>query len=775
MKELFTLGKLNASDFIPMKEDVRKKYELKLMLEEETGAVRLEKPAPLDAMYGKYWYRSGINQTMKDELKNVVESITKVHKLKENDIWLDIACFTEGNFVNTSKGNIDIKNIKIGDRVLSHDGEYHKVIKKFKRIFEGDFIRLKLRGLNLNTIVTHNHEFLTDNGWVKAENLLVGSKLKLGTNYKKSNIKYLDLYKMLKKSHKFDVKDMGDGFIISVSNGLKNKLPKLLKIDNDFARIIGYYIGEGSESGGTGIQFAFGQKELQKALQVEKYFIEKFNIKTEIIKYDTRIVARVNSRLLSTIFRYLCGHKAFDKKIPRQIINENFISTFLHSLWFTDGHFSLHKTKYGKYRKNYIFSTVSKKLIIDLWEILKSYNIHGSVQCVRNDRGFSVKDGSIYRLTVERNSSVDKLENIFNNIKIKNDDTIDEYLTIIDIKKTKEKHIVYNMEVEDTNTYVCNGVVVHNCNDGTMFDYMPENIIKIGVDPCDDSYKKESEKRADVIIQDYFSYNVYKKCKFGKMKAKIITIIAMFYDLDKPDPFLQDIYKILDEDGLFVMQMSYTPLMLKQLAFDNICHEHIYYYSLFNIKKILERNGFSVVDCTLDDINGGSFRVFMKKKGMEEKFHTRPYRDVANFRVDSLLEYEKTLKLDEKETWNDFFNRINNLKEQTVNFIKEVKKQGKTVWGYGASTKGNTTLQYFGLDNTLIDGIAERSTYKWGLKTSGTNIPIYSEEEMRQAKPDYLLILPWHFINVFKEREKDYLIGGGKFIVPCPKFEVVEY
>ena len=313
------------------------------------------------------------------------------------------------------------------------------------------------------------------------------------------------------------------------------------------------------------------------------------------------------------------------------------------------------------------------------------------------------------------------------------------------------------------------------CNDGTMFDFIPDKIIKIGIDPSDDSYKKESEKKADLIIQDFFSYDVFKKSKFGKMKANVITTIAMFYDLDKPDKFLQDVYRVLDDDGLLVMQMSYTPLMLKQLAFDNICHEHIYYYSLFNIKKILERNGFGVVDCTLNDINGGSFRVFIKKNGHENDFYTQPFRDVANFRVDSLLEYEKTLKLDEKETWLNFHLNLDVLKDIVYHFIKREKENGKTIWGYGASTKGNTTLQYFGLDNTLITSIAERSTYKWGLKTVGTNIPICSEEEMRKAKPDYLLILPWHFINEFKEREKDYLIGGGKFIVPCPKFEVIGY
>lgn len=313
------------------------------------------------------------------------------------------------------------------------------------------------------------------------------------------------------------------------------------------------------------------------------------------------------------------------------------------------------------------------------------------------------------------------------------------------------------------------------CNDGTMFEYMPKNIIKIGIDPADDSYKNESEKNADLVIQDFFSYDVFKKSKFGKLKVNVITIIAMFYDLDEPEFFLQDIHKILDDDGLLVMQMSYTPLMLKQMAFDNICHEHIYYYSLFNIKELLEKNGFKIVDTQVNDVNGGSFRVYIKKNGHENKFYTQPYRDVANFRVDSLLEYEKTLKLDQVETWLNFYDGINELKKTTVDFIKTAKEQGKTIWGYGASTKGNTTLQYFGLDSNLIDGIAERSTYKWGLKTSGTNIPIYSEDEMRKANPDYLLILPWHFINEFEEREKDYLINGGRFIVPCPKFKIIGF
>jgi hypothetical protein len=312
------------------------------------------------------------------------------------------------------------------------------------------------------------------------------------------------------------------------------------------------------------------------------------------------------------------------------------------------------------------------------------------------------------------------------------------------------------------------------CNDGTLLSYVPTNLVRIGIDPVDDSFKKESEKHADLIIQDYFTYECFSKSRFGDSKAKVVTSIAMFYDLENPDVFIEDVNKILDDDGLWVLQLSYTPLMIKQMAFDNICHEHIYYYSLFNMKNLLESKGFRIVDCQLNDINGGSFRIYvMKDSGDIAKFSTQPNRDVCEFRVNSILEYEKKLNLDSTETWVKFYNDINDLKERTVSFIKGEREKGKVIWGYGASTKGNTLLQYFGLDHTLIDGIAERSIYKWGLKTVGTGIPIYSEDYMRKSKPDYLLVLPWHFINEFKERESEFLKRGGKFIVPCPKFEII--
>ena len=312
------------------------------------------------------------------------------------------------------------------------------------------------------------------------------------------------------------------------------------------------------------------------------------------------------------------------------------------------------------------------------------------------------------------------------------------------------------------------------CNDGTLLSYVPNNLLRVGIDPVDDSYKIESEKHSNLIIQDYFSHDVFKNSKFGNLKAKVITTIAMFYDLEEPKTFVNDIVKVLDDNGVWVLQLSYTPLMIEQLAFDNICHEHVYYYSLFNIKKMFKECGMDIVDVQLNDTNGGSFRIYcMKENSDKTKFGTQPYRDICRFRINSLLQYEESLKLDSVDTWVDFYNRINELKEKTVSFIKSEKEKGKKIWGYGASTKGNTLLQYFGLDHTLIDGIAERSPYKFGLKTVGTNIPIYSEQEMRNQKPDYLLVLPWHFIDEFVEREIEFLQNGGKFIVPCPKFEII--
>ncbi len=312
------------------------------------------------------------------------------------------------------------------------------------------------------------------------------------------------------------------------------------------------------------------------------------------------------------------------------------------------------------------------------------------------------------------------------------------------------------------------------CNDGSLLSNVPDKFIALGIDPAEDSFKFEAEQHADEVIQDYFSKEAYKRSRFKKQKAKVVTAIAMFYDLEEPLDFLHDVYDVMDDDGLLVLQLSYTPLMINQLAFDNIVHEHYAYYTLYTLHDLLFTSGFEIMDCQLNDVNGGSFRVYvMKQKGNKKLFGTQPYRDVCRFRWTSIRAGETETGYNRPEVWRLFSEELGMLKKTVIDFITVEKQSGKTIWAYGASTKGNTLLQYFGLTNNIIDGIAERNMDKWGLRTVGTNIPIHPEDEMRKAKPDYLLILPWHFVKEFQEREKDYLLGGGKFIIPCPQFEII--
>jgi len=313
------------------------------------------------------------------------------------------------------------------------------------------------------------------------------------------------------------------------------------------------------------------------------------------------------------------------------------------------------------------------------------------------------------------------------------------------------------------------------CNDGTLLRQVPDYMKKVGIDPADDSFLAESSKHA-TVVQDFFTKDAWNRLGLGPdAKAKVITCIAMFYDLDDPRPFIRDAHSILADDGVFVLQMSYTPLMLKQLAFDNICHEHVYYYDLRSIKKLFESEGFVLRDCSLNDANGGSFRVTFQKDTADEKtYATQQVRDVCWFRVESTLAYESAWwDITDENLWKDFGDNIWSLKEQVLTFLQQAKIEGKKVYGYGASTKGNTLLQLFGITPDLVTAIAERSPYKFGLQTVGTNIPICSEAEMRAANPDYLLVLPWHFLDEFVKRESDFIAKGGKLVVPCPTFQVI--
>ncbi len=300
------------------------------------------------------------------------------------------------------------------------------------------------------------------------------------------------------------------------------------------------------------------------------------------------------------------------------------------------------------------------------------------------------------------------------------------------------------------------------CNDGTLLkSYNDRALTKVGFDPVK-KFAKYIEGTGIRFINAYFNKQSYEEY-FGEKKANIITAISMFYDLDDPNTFISDLKEILDRNGILIIQQNYMVGMLLQNAFDNIVHEHREYYSLLSLENLLDRHGFEVFDVELHDLNGGSFRTYICHQGA---------RKIASS-VIQLRESENKLGLQEKGIYQQFAGRIHELKEELYTFVTCEVKKGKTIYVYGASTRGNTLLQYCGLDNTLIKKAVERNEEKWGKKIASVGIPIISEEQARKEEPDYMLVLPWFFKEEFVKREAAYIEQGGRLLFPMPKMEIV--
>ncbi len=300
-------------------------------------------------------------------------------------------------------------------------------------------------------------------------------------------------------------------------------------------------------------------------------------------------------------------------------------------------------------------------------------------------------------------------------------------------------------------------------NDATSLKSYEGSFRKVGIDPTGKKFK-EYYTHDLTLIPDFFTANKFKEI-FPNDKAKIITSIAMFYDLEDPSSFVSDIAKCLADDGIWHFEQSYMPSMLRTNSYDTICHEHLEFYSLKVVKNILEKNGLRIVDVQMNDINGGSFAVTACKQIADYESN--------NPIINWLLKQEDEMGLDTIKPYLEFAERSKLHKENLVNLIKSLVADGKKVFGYGASTKGNVLLQYCGLTEKEIPFIAEVNPEKFGSFTPGSNIPIISEKEAKEMKPDYFLVLPWHFKNNILSREDEFISNGGKFIFPLPHIEIV--
>lgn len=300
-------------------------------------------------------------------------------------------------------------------------------------------------------------------------------------------------------------------------------------------------------------------------------------------------------------------------------------------------------------------------------------------------------------------------------------------------------------------------------NDATSLKAYKSKCKKVGIDPTGTKFKEHYTNEIK-LIPDFFSETVFRKF-FPNKKAKIITSIAMFYDLENPAAFVKDVFNCLHDEGIWHFEQSYMPSMLRTNSYDTICHEHLEFYSFKVVKNLLEDCGMKILDVQMNAVNGGSFAVTATKKTTSLKSNA----PIINW----MLQQEEDMGLDTVKPYKDFEERVFKHRKNLTSLINALVDDGKKVFGYGASTKGNVLLQFCGLTCKQIPYIAEVNEQKFGCYTPGTNIPIISEKEARELKPDYFLVLPWHFKNSILEREIKFAEQGGKFIFPLPEIEIV--
>jgi SAM-dependent methyltransferase len=301
-------------------------------------------------------------------------------------------------------------------------------------------------------------------------------------------------------------------------------------------------------------------------------------------------------------------------------------------------------------------------------------------------------------------------------------------------------------------------------NDGTLLNsYGVPGIHKVGIDPTGEKFREFYEGSAQLIAK-FFSADRFLSASGGQ-RAAIVTSIAMFYDLEHPATFVRDIARVLAPDGIWHFEQSYMPSMLRTTSYDTVCHEHLEYYSLGVVEKLLKECGLRVVEVQMNGVNGGSFAV------------TACHADAGFGRnsavIDWMLEQEEGMGLSTLKPYSEFRERVFRHRADLLRLIERLVADGRRILGYGASTKGNVLLQFCGITSALVPAIAEVNPDKFGAYTPGSLIPIVSETEAKEMKPDYFLVLPWHFKESILQREKGYLASGGKLIFPLPEIEIV--
>ena len=339
----------------------------------------------------------------------------------------------------------------------------------------------------------------------------------------------------------------------------------------------------------------------------------------------------------------------------------------------------------------------------------------------------------------------------------------DEYGYRSGLNGSMIRHLREKAEKIKADTNLDSGDIVVDIagNDGTFLGFFPHDLQLMSIDPTSRKFKDYIPEHVNHIA-DFFSADTYRE-RFGKQKAKVVTSFSMFYDLEDPCEFARQVHEILDCHGIWVLEQSYMPEMLKQNSFDTVCHEHLSYYGMRQLKYIMDKAGFKIVDFEFNDVNGGSISVVVTPS-------TNSERKECTTKLTGLIALEIEKKLDTIEPWEEFAQRINDCKEQFWKIIDFYKSNGAKICCLGASTKGNVTLQTWEVTPDDVEMIGDVNPDKDGSFTPGTWIPIKDEEDVLMRDYDLHIVLPWHFRDFFLKNEK---FKGKRFLFPLPEPEVV--
>jgi NDP-4-keto-2,6-dideoxyhexose 3-C-methyltransferase len=307
-------------------------------------------------------------------------------------------------------------------------------------------------------------------------------------------------------------------------------------------------------------------------------------------------------------------------------------------------------------------------------------------------------------------------------------------------------------------------VVDIGSNDSTLLrGYRTDGLTRVGVDPTGEKWREYYPEHID-LIPDFFSKAVFTE-RYGRRTAKIVTSVAMFYDLPDPVAFMAEVRDIMADDGVWLIEMSYLLSVLEVLAYDAVCHEHLEYYALSQIEWMAGAVGLVVSTAELTEVNGGSLCLTLVKDPARHKIDTAG--------LDRIRRREAELGLDTPAPYETFGRRVREHRDALRGFLDESRSTGRLTLGYGASTKGNVVLQYCGIDERDLPVIGEVSPGKHGCFTPGSGIPIVSEEDAKARRPDQLLVLPWIHRDGFVEREQAFLAAGGRLVFPLPTISAV--